>query len=42
MGLQDFGAEAIVIAKVLEIGGFGVGLEHFGVGKRIIAAGNLL
>ena len=32
MGLEDFGAEGVVVAAVFEVGGGGVGFEGGGVG----------
>ena len=43
MGLEDFGAEGVVVAEVFEVGGGGVGFEGGGVGgEGIVAAHHTL
>ena len=43
VGLEDFGAEGVVVAEVLEVGGGGVGFEGGGVGgEGIVAAHHTL
>ena len=43
VGLEDFGAEGVVVAEGLEVGGGGVGFEGGGVGgEGIVAAHHTL
>ena len=43
VGLEEFGAEGVVVAEVFEVGGGGVGFEGGGVGgERIVAAHHTL
>ena len=43
VGLEDFGAEGVVVAEVLEVGGGGVGFEGGGVGgEGIVTAHHTL
>ena len=43
VGLEDFGAEGVVVAEVFEVGGGGVGFEGGGVGgEGVVAAHHTL
>ena len=43
VGLEDFGAEGVVVAEVFEVGGGGIGFEGGGVGgEGIVTAHHTL